>query len=878
MMVSRAAALALAFVVLVVPVEAMDRLPVPGGTNGLRQAMNVPDTVPDDMLLVEAARAFYGARDPMANPAPEVLRLIEHVGAASVPLAPGPPLPLPVTTWTAVLQLKTPDALAGALVGSRNAMLLYHGLMGMDDDTLRWAAGQPSLLRHIVEDVAAPFAFAGPAIRVRNGAVIVPGEPDTRAEWESVVGERTAEPEKFVRALLGKDRGRFAWLFASLADLDAKRLQFALGPRASQLERLARVARRAAPEWIVDERPFWRPAFDFTMVLSLLDLKAGTPGGSDEFWREVFRNDGSGPFKARTGEALTSGTLLDILFDEPFTARDRWEVFSLGQRMPGVEKSGIEVGRALRGARQHRALAATLDRLNIADVSLRLALHDASARVTSRDETGDRGDLMMWQAALAVIDRAALTGGLDAAGTVQALKELAALEAEDARVELTAWLLKTLVPRLRTRPGAPQDVEQLLLETMAGALTPAGRPRLQSFEWEDLSYAVSRQAAIAARMRDARAAQGALRLDTAALAWQIADSGRGDVQAVVDALRGSMFPPTAAEQADRLEEQGHRRDADGLRREARRAAVLIASTLLPAFAYVPHLAATDTPELGADIAFRHSLGGSQTAVGERRLRPWQLARGATQRGMGWNLQGSLLLLDVSLASWYLRRNGEPPTHSPVFDELDVASFALVPALARAAGASGLGLRDAATAVARGREAARASADLYAFDERLRASGADPWRRREILLRAETVEQAAAALSYSEAWRLGGAPGLLAPRAPLDGCVCLGPTPYNAWDLAGRRSAGLVGSAAPDPQLRVADYLHSKGLPDDLFGDITAGVLTDIVEQTRALRPDDFRAIAGAASSMPDSRMEEHLLALVADGTLGRPASAARRDH
>jgi hypothetical protein len=74
----------------------------------------------------------------------------------------------------------------------------------------------------------------------------------------------------------------------------------------------------------------------------------------------------------------------------------------------------------------------------------------------------------------------------------------------------------------------------------------------------------------------------------------------------------------------------------------------------------------------------------------------------------------------------------------------------------------------------------------------------------------------------------------------------------------------------DTQLRVAAFLRKHGLPDDLFGDVAAGALNDIIEQTTAVRPDDFQALANAAALLSDARLEEHVLALVGDGTLARP--------
>jgi hypothetical protein len=708
--------------------------------------------------------------------------------------------------------------------------------------------------------------------------VVLPGDPDARREWESIVGESAAKPADFVRALLDKDRGRVAWLYLVLAELDRAHLQYAMGTRAVHLEKLAEVARQAAPEWIIDERPFWRPAFDWSLALSLVDVDNGAPRGSEAFWREVFRGEDLDRFNVKRGEALTSGTLLDILFDEPFTARARWEVFAIGQRMPGVEADLPDAGRALRAARRHPALALMLDRLRIDDVRLRVSLHRASSRVTSQDEMGSRGDLATWQSILAVVERGALTGGLDSKETARALGELAALPLDDTRDEVTAWLLDTFLPRLTSRPGAPHGPEPVLIEMMSGALTAAGPARRKPFTWEDLSYVVGTREALAARMRQAREAQGTLTLDAAALAWEIARSGKGDVAGLSASLRESPFHPAAADQAERLERQSKRRDTEELRREARRAAVLIVNHLLPALAYAPHLAATETPQLGADIAFRHAFGTREEASASPRLRAWHIARGAAQRGTGWNLHGSFLLLDLALSSWYLRHNVEPPLASPVFDELDVAAFAQVPALTRTAGASHLGLGAAVSAVERGRQRARESVDLPALDDLLRSSGVDAWRRREIRFVSASVEEAAAALSYAEAWRLGGAPGMLSPRASLDACGCMGRTPHATSLLAGRRSAGLVGAGSVDVQLRVAAFLYARGLPDDLFGEVTAGVLTEVLEHTRAVRPDDFRALAGAAAAFTDDRLEEHLLVLVGDGTLARPNQTENREH
>ena len=833
--------------------------------------MDMPEHVPDDMLLVEAARAWYGVRDPVTNPVGPVRGLIDLITTSTEAPESGPPLPMSAQMWTTVLLLKDQAQLPRALVTSRRAMLLYHGLMGMDDETLRWIGTQRWLLRRVLEKGAPAFAFAAPSVRVRDGAVVVPGGDAARSAWESILGERAAKPESFVRALIEENDGRLAWLYSVLAELDAPRLRFALGPDASELPALVRAAVDAAPEWKIADRPFWRPAFDLSLVLSMVELQPdGAPRGSIDFWREVFRGDMSTRWLEQRGGPLTSGSLLEYLFKEPYSARNRWEVFALGQRMPAVERNDANAGRALRAARRHPALAAMLDRIGVTDAALVLALHDASARVSDRDESGSRGELGMWQGALAVVERAALTGGFDPPSASMALGELAALPLEEPRAELAAWLLGALLPRLSTRPGAADGAERVLLDTIAGALTPSGPPARTPFTWEELPYVAASAEAISRRMRKVRSAQHTLTLDDAVNAWRIASGEMNGVSDLVTRLGEASSQPAARDLAEKLEEASRRRDAASVRRDARRAAELVAATLLPALAYLPHQAATEEPELGADIAFRHSLVTSEGGPDERRLRPWQIARAHARTTAGWQLQGSLLLLDVPLSNWYLRRNGEQPASAPAFDEVDVMALAQVAAIGRSSGASGLGVAEAAAGIDEGRRRVRNAAADGSLEALLRDAGIDAWRRRALML-AGSGDAIVEALGLGEAWRIAGAPGRLAPRPSLDGCVCFGGVPRARALLEGRRSTGIVGAAAVDTQLRVAVFLRKHGLPDDLYAEVAAGALNDIIEQTRAIRPDDFQAIACAAERLSEGRMEEHVLALVADDTLARPA-------
>lgn len=872
---------AIALIVVLVSASAsaaFDRLPVPGGASGLRAATQFPSSVPDDMLLAEAARAWYGTAEAFADPRSPVRGVIEYFTSSHDRVADGPPLPLGIEAWARLLDCAHPCNVAARLVGNRSAMLMYYGLIAVDDETLRWLGAHPSLVRDLLREGAAAFAIAGPFLRIRNSRLVLPGGDAMGGAWASIVGERPSAVEPFIRGLMRRNDGRLAWLLSVLSQLDEAHLRFALAEGEHGLETMARYSVRSAPEWTIATRPFWRTPFDFSLVVALTDLTpAGVPRGSRAFWREVFRSDDLSKWRPSgdTGP-LTAEALLDTLFEQPHLARERWEIFSLGQRTPGVERDAPEPGLVLRGARRHPALGVMLERIGVSSADLVLRVHRAAARISDRDSYGSRGELGAWQGALALVERSALTGGLDRAGVEAALSTLAALPFERPASELTAWLINGFLAQIAARPGAPADAEEAVLQVITGKLTPEGPRREATFTWEDLSYAFGAAASLVERMEEVRIAQGRASLEEVRLASRVASrADRTAAESLVSRLGETDIPADARDIARRMDRALSERDDPALKREARRAAESMVMAILPALAYAPHQAVTETPTLGADVSFRHQFVSQDDGPAAKRLRPWQLARGQATGGEGWNLQGSLLMLDLALGSWYTRRHTEPATAQPMFDEGDMIALAQVAALARSSGTPGLVVADVAAAIEKGRAVASGAGSVEALDDMLRQAGIDPWRRRAIRAQADSAGRAARILLYSEAWRLGGRPGLVCPHPAIDGGAHFGAAPHSTLLMEGRRSAGVVGAAAIDAQLRVAVYLESHHLPDQLFGDVAAGVLGDVIQGTHAARPDDFTAFGEGVRQMDDARMDEHLLALVADGTLARPQARVR---
>jgi hypothetical protein len=162
---------------------------------------------------------------------------------------------------------------------------------------------------------------------------------------------------------------------------------------------------------------------------------------------------------------------LDVLFRHPFLARERWEIFALGQRLNGVEQDSPDVGLMLRGARRHPALAQMLDRIGVSSPALVLSLHRTSARLFEGDQTGVRGELGAWQGALAIVERAALSG--DPAGAEAALSSLAHCSSTTRRQPARFRLVRR---NALHAPRCTADAERMVLQVMSGALT-AGRLR-----------------------------------------------------------------------------------------------------------------------------------------------------------------------------------------------------------------------------------------------------------------------------------------------------------------------------------------------------------------------------------------------------------------
>jgi hypothetical protein len=185
-----------------------------------------------------------------------------------------------------------------AMLRDRRAALLYVGLLSLDDETLTWVGSNRATLLHL-RKFPQIFASFGRSIHVRNGRIVVPGGADAEPRWLSITGGACEQTGCVYLACHRRD-GRLAFLFDTIAHLDAAHQRFALGlhlgpaTQEARLRALFRTFTAAAPEWRIGDRLFPKPPIDGAILLSALAVLPDgnlTPPISRRLWDRVFRGD-----------------------------------------------------------------------------------------------------------------------------------------------------------------------------------------------------------------------------------------------------------------------------------------------------------------------------------------------------------------------------------------------------------------------------------------------------------------------------------------------------------------------------------------------------------------------------------------------------------
>jgi hypothetical protein len=793
------------------------------------------------------------------------LRQREHLRTAllAAPAMPGEtvPLPLDASIWReTLLQRQLSDnQIIGAILSDRSTALLYHGLAGLDDETLAWLGPERETLRHLLRHAGA-FGVFGPSVRVQAGRIVVPGGADAEPLWRALVGAEPDRPSAFVKRLFGDESGVLAWFYDAMAHLDEPRRQFATSaslPPAARAERvraLLDVFERVGKDWQPEKQPFSRRPFDPALTLAVLEVNAdGTLTGPIErgLWERVFADDGTAqpapPAREMEGLDTTpidAAWLLSRIHRVPIdVGRRRLDTFLFAQRVfsKGASLDPL-VTNALRAQGAFPSLMLTLERAGVTAAGIMSA---AAARARALNEIGDDSArtlaLTEFQAALGILDRITRSGSVSRADADTLIGKLVAVEHANRGygARLSSWFQKDLLPKLPEVSAESLDpLEDTLLAGMAGVRIANAPGRV--VEWEGRRYRVDAPRAELMRLTRVRQRQGGVSLRAALERAQQTQKPGGD-RVLADTLTSILYAASLG-------------DPEG-----------------PALA-------------GGNVALRHDLSATGV-IGPRAA--WRLPSEG-HSGKGWRVTGSLLGLDVALSRLSLRRLDAslmPPEPRLVSSERQTASLTV--SLMNHLALNDAARDEIAAALARGRARLDAlDANQADADQAARDAGLSAWRREALRWTiAHDEARRATQLSLVELMWLGrprataavSLDGWGAAMLPVNGCMCLSMPIAQPWEIfSGRPSQGLLATRGADVSILVADTLAALQLPAQIAPGVIAFAMQEVIDQARPTSLDDWSGFSRAASAITRDSLVDYIASQTAGGPLMPAAPTANR--
>jgi hypothetical protein len=877
-----------------------ENVPVPGGTVALARSLGVAPAPERSRFVAELARlVHFSARrhDATGAESASVLTVSSEVEADTVPI------PLTVAVWSQAVFRRpvAPDAIVAAILSDPRAAHLCYGLAAIDDETLQYLVDHPGVITRLYEHDAAQFAAFGESLQVRADRVVPPGGTAAAALWEAAVGQTPDRPEAFIGALFELQEGRLAYLYDTIAQLDAPRAAFALGlwikdpaRRMLRFMKLVDANRSAFPQWQPGKLPFTRPLHDVGSMLSRVEAE---PDGSPSFpalrswWTWAFDSAGLPPSTPHVPDTVTDDGPVDAAWlaqaivsaDTPDRA-ERLDQFGFGQRAFGAAAASDipDILIAIRAYQRYPMLMLTLERIGVRHPAVYASAARRAQQIARADGRRAFVALGQFQGALALIARMASVRTIDlvtAEALVTSLSR-ASLNSDGWYAgAIAAWMqgeLRAAVASATVRP--PPDMESILLSALAGSHAANPQPT-PAIVWEGQRYRLDLAGSEEQRLRRVREKQEGLPVD---LALDLQDLSRkltavplalSDISAANRTLKGlapafgARHPSGAAdpsspgleglrnarEVVDRAIEDLTRITAPAdVQRSTRVAASLaglvddVLADALVAWAYAISIADADSPVLiTGHVTRRHDFGlGSGTRATRARL-AWALPKQEVIARVPWHISGSLLGLDVALSSLGLRRvNAERIVDPPTLSANERDAFAVSVALL-----DPLVLRDEdrdaiADAVVRGRaRVSSLSEDAGNIDRITSEIQMDGWRRRALRWTiANEPQRVGSMFSLTELLYLGRAPiadlhAWGASAIVWSGCVCTRLAPPRLWRLLSGRPQ-LGLMAATIPDLNLHVALMLRELR--LPAAIAKAVLAGAVQDfIDESRPTDF---------------------------------------
>jgi hypothetical protein len=434
-----------------------------------------------------------------------------------------------------------------------------------------------------------------------------------------------------------------------------------------------------------------------------------------------------------------------------------------------------------------------------------------------------------------------------------------------------------------------------VLELLAGPHAP----RTAVVEWEGTRYRVDPARGEAARLHrllgesSAPSLSAAASLVAGARLFEGAALTRNALVAQTDALEAAL-QAASCESAQRwhaddlaahcrevlgaLTRAAKSGDTKGAGRLAPRLRLLADSLLARGLLELTYAVALGQPDgaaiLAADAASRHEFGFDLPGFG--RSGAWRRPAAGSDRIRDWHVTGSILGLDVALASQSLARlSARPPATRPTVNDEDRRVLTETVPLMSAADLEARDHQALVEALHRGRERAaglRSAQDIEAIAGLLSLTPS----RKTLLAWAVQYQPADSRFSLYELLFLGLEPGAKpayldfwgVPGEPRIGCLCLQiPAPRQADLFVGRWHTGVLATGFPDLNLRLAELLGDLGMPATLLPSVLAAATWDLVINARSRDYDDHQGLVDFVDALTSDRVELYLALLTTDGPL-----------
>ena len=693
-----------------------------------------------------------------------------------------------------------------------------------------------------------------------------------------------------------------------------------------------------------------RPLDPAVVLRALAFDESGRLAGpaSRDFWDRVFRGDRVPEDPRRELGRVDPTPLVDAAYvlaatctGPPAAGRARLRAFAFLQRLaPSREGADLPtLFTAARAVMRYPMLMLSVERMDIDDPNLYAALaHAARGLERISNPLRLRRALSQFQGAMALVESARLAGRLGPDAAWAALLGLASVPMSRGGYDgaMADWLAGVLLPHLGV-PVTPTFTAVTMDQRLLAALAGPRDEDAPAVEWEGLTYRFDRRIAQFERYVRTRTQLGGNSVDAVLAPWGVANTLAAetvavrDVPPLVEQLEASATvvrtprtgvhvpearSATYAQEIEPLVEDlraitdpGRLRRLPDIVERLRYVVDVLLADLMRTLPYVVHLAdAYGVESLGDDVAARHEFGVRLADPGHRSQAPWAMpqgrvappasfdrigepwiaAPGEDRFSNAWHVYGSLLSLDLALASLYLPRfSGMMPPEVPAFQAPEEEHFAHAVALFNAPAANGAQVSALAAAIRRGRAHVRQlAAGTAGLGELADAAGLAPERRNELawVLRHRPAA-ADGFFSRTELLWLGlrqdgrtpdrPPPGWGAPALWLDGCLCTRMPVPDAEDLF-RAPAGRLASRFADLQLALAEAVDDMGLPAPIVGDLLPVATREMLDGVQFTYAGRFDALTRYVRELPRARIEDYVAALVGPGRPLRPTGPAGR--